>query len=82
MNKFWEWMEEKEAGFKRSGEMFFIAFLSDNRKVYIKSSKQLTIGYMIEYCIEHKIKVDIEILEDFTLTIDKLYDYLKQQIEG
>jgi len=52
MNKFWKWMKEKEYGKKdRDGE--WIGH-EEIHPYYFRATKQMLIGYMIEYVNNHK----------------------------
>ena len=84
MNKFWEWMD-KEKGIEKldneHNQHGMIVSQHQFDEAYVERFKPMLIGYMIEYCIENELKVDIEIPEDFTLTIDKIYNNLESKIE-
>ena len=53
MNKFWQWMEVKGYGEKRSNVYIIKNHLSINEHV-IPATNQMLIGYMLEYIREHE----------------------------
>lgn len=78
MDKFWKWMAEEEYGWENS---------NGNHVIWMKNqdgqnqnagfpTKQMLIGYMIEYLIKKGIS-----LESAQVDIELYYNYLKQQIE-
>ena len=59
MDKFWEWMEEKrydEDGCFCDGFNYYEPMNKENAP-----TKQMLIGYMIEYCFENKLRCDVNI---------------------
>ena len=78
MNKFWKWMKIKE----------YSKYREDENKYYInwdydEFTKQMLIGYMIEYLIEHN-ELIIEISKEYFIygyrNIDTVYKQLENLI--
>ena len=86
MNKFWKWMVEKDyAPHYRN-----FKYLYDEVGVVITPTKQMLIGYMIEYLYcrsENNINIftgilDIEVdIENGKANIDDIYKQLEKEIE-
>ena len=74
MDKFWEWMEEKDYG---SCECK--AINGSFNTYHIDITKQMLIGYMIEYCFEKRIQVDLN-LEYCNYKL--IYDLLEKVINN
>ena len=71
MNKFWNWLDIKEYGqVIRGGKLY------DDEKMLIRPTKQMLIGYMIEYLIKNNIGLPRDMIN-----IDEIYKDLKKQIE-
>lgn len=47
MNKFWEWMKEKKYAIENCG----YCIINNDTGTFIHSTKQMLIGYMIEYIL-------------------------------
>jgi hypothetical protein len=80
MNKFWQWMEEeKNYGYTGIyGNVFlFCEEYDDENDVPIEPTKQMLIGYMIEYL--HGIGVIHK--TPFNMTTEGLYCYLEDLID-
>lgn len=86
MNKFWKWMKKKE--YKEDGSFDEIQgslYDTANNPVYF--TKQMIIGYMIEYIIEKFNKSFLEVpKETFKFThgmdIEDYYNKLKEIIKN
>jgi hypothetical protein len=71
MDKFWEWMKEKN--YKGS---FREKSLSLMDRGWTYPSKQMLIGYMIEYLVEHGNNVILTSCQN----IEGIYDFYERQI--
>jgi hypothetical protein len=79
MDEFWEWMEEKKYG------NYLMERLNDNYCFNIRPTKQMLIGYMIEYIIfKQTYIVGHNIFDEYQhfTDIDKFYNRLKNRIKG
>jgi hypothetical protein len=86
MNKFWEWMEEKDYGFATYGTSNYSLINSPYSDIiYTDSIKQMLIGYMIEYLIDCEETLHFDIRYDNTKMHDDMFDsifnYLVDKIE-
>ena len=75
MKKFWEWMAKKDYGYTNS-EGDLILKNKVKQDILYQPTKQMLIGYYIEYCIEHKIRFIPESWE-----IKRLSSYFEDLIE-
>ena len=81
---FWEWMEEKEYGkcetlANRKIYWIYNCQVHDHYITSIKSTKQMLIGYMMEYLREKKGKIILNI--GGRATINDVYDRYVEDIE-
>jgi len=84
MKKFWNWMKEKEYG----GQ---ISYNYDKDRKYINNetqqtrlelpTKQMLIGYMIEYLLTKHIFVGMPSNSDKDRSIEDYYKVLQEEIE-
>jgi hypothetical protein len=90
MGKFWQWMKEKKYGYydKQEGYettcVIYDELVSkyDDYETSIKPTKQMLIGYMLEYINEKGLKIPLYIpLGDKKRNINKLYNLLKNEIK-
>ena len=85
IKNFWRWMklkgyayEHKYKGLFDKNKTFSAPILK-NGQSEIKPTKQMLIGYMLEYLKKSKIVFNINTLD---FEIEELYDLLKKQIES
>jgi hypothetical protein len=74
MNKFWQWMDKKDYG-RLIGDKAVIFF--NGYKYGKPPTKQMIIGYMMEFAVEHKIGFTIT-TENFQRHLDKLYENINK----
>ena len=80
MNKFWNWMKQQSYITSWDDDGGFINFSDGVHHTYIKHylSKQMLIGYMIEYIYEKDSYIEFP---SSVHDIENIYDYLKRRIE-
>ena len=69
MNKFWEWMVEKEYAWYDKDEKEY-SVRECNREYPVDFEKQMLIGYMIEYLVYRSVDITTTNFESDTLHSD------------
>lgn len=80
MIKFWDWMNKKNYGRDLGKEkvVFFTSHVFGRQ-----ASKQMLVGYMIEYLLDKEVTFEIEFLNwDDKQTINEIYNYLEKKINN
>lgn len=77
MSKFNDWMIDRGYGILYDDKLAIN--YNDNCDAHILGSKQMLIGYMIEYLLEKDVAF---VITELILSVDVLYDYLKDIIEN
>ncbi len=78
MKAFWEWMKEKHGAKKFDNDWT----IKDQWDSNIMPTKQMLIGYMIEYLRYRKCCNREDTIHFELYGVDEIYDNLKQKIEG
>ncbi len=85
MNSFWKWLEENNYAHipLDDEEIGPVLFAEKNVDAVRKPTKQMLIGYMMEYICDKSSEIDVMHIEPVTGDhfIDNVYDSLKKRVE-